>query len=339
MRQREEIQEMPRAVAVFLLLCGGVLTIQGAAILPEQIGQAKRAGAVKVVAYPDKALAEEWGLDGAESAEYAGVAAPAAKFQVTAFRLKDPTAALSFYQAARDAAAKPAKVEKLSVTEPDGSVFLLRGNYALRFKGWTPAKDDLDKLFAVLPRLDQSALPVLPAYFPADNRVPNSERYILGPTSLDRFESRITPGMAAFSMGAEGAVAKYADGVSLTIFNYPTPQIARERVEEFRKISGAVVKRTGPLAVIALGATDPSAAERLLAKVNYQATLTWNEATPDVQVRQGANFLLAVFELAGFILLMCVGAGVAFGLIRVMRRKTAKGEEEAAMIRLDLGNS
>jgi hypothetical protein len=335
MRQREEVQEMPRAVALFLLLCGSVLTIQGAAILPEQIGPAKRAGAAKAVAYPDKALAEEWGLDGAESAEYAGPT----KFQVTAFRLKDPTAALSFYQSARDAAAKPAKVEKLSVTEPDGSVFLLRGNYALRFKGWTPAKDDLDKLFAVLPKLDQSALPVLPAYFPAENRVPNSERYIVGPASLDRFEGRITPGMAAFSMGAEGAVAKYVDGVSLTIFNYPTPQMARERVEEFRKISGAVVKRTGPLAVIALGAADPSTAERLLAKVNYQATLTWNEATPDVQVRQGANFLLAVFELAGFILLMCVGAGVAFGLIRVMRRKTARGEEEAAMIRLDLGNS
>lgn len=321
-------------------MCGALC--QGAAILPEQLGQAKRTAPAKPVPYADKALAEEWGLDGAESAEYAGKVAAsgaAVKFQVTAIRLKDPTAALAFYQSARDPGAKPAKVEKLSVTEPDGSVLLLRGNYTVRFKGWTPGKEDLDKLFAVLPRLDQSALPTLPAYFPAEGRVANSERYILGPASLDRFEGRISPGMAAFSMGAEGAVAKYAGGVSLTIFNYPTPGIARERVEEMRKVPGAVVKRTGPLAVVALGAADPSDAERLLAKVNYQATLTWNEATPDVQVRQGANFLLAVFELAGIVILMCVGAGVAFGLIRVMRRRSGKGEEDTPMIRLDLGNS
>jgi hypothetical protein len=340
MRQREEVQEMPRgltAPALWLCFVSAALSLP-AAILPEQIGAAKRTGPAQHVQYQDKSLAEEWGLAAAESAEYSATAPLALKYKVAAWQLKDPTAALAFFQASRDPKATPAQVEKLSVSEPNGAIFLARGNYCFRFTGWTPAKADLDQLYSVLPKLDQSALPILPAYFPPEGRLPNSERYILGPTSLERFEGRISSGTAAFSMGAEGATARYGEDISLTIFNYPTPQIARERVEELRKVSGSVVKRAGPLAAVVLGAADSSAAERLLAKVNYQATLTWNEANPEVEVRRGANFLLGAFTLAGILMLMCVGAGVAYGLIRVARMRSSKGGEEPAMIRLDLGN-
>jgi hypothetical protein len=339
MRQREEIQKMSRGVTApsLCLLFTAALGLQ-AAVLPEQIGVAKRTGAAQPVTYSDRALAEEWGLAAAETADYAATAPVALKYKVTAWQLKDPTAALAFFQATRDPKATPSQFEKVSVSEPNGTVFFARGNYCLRFAGWTPAKEDLDKLFAVLPKLDQSGLPTLPAHFPPEGRSPNSERYILGPTSLERFEGRISSGTVAFSMGAEGATARYGDGISLTIFNYPTPQIARERVEELRKVSGSVVKRSGPLAAVVLGASDPSAAERLLAKVNYQATLTWNEANPAVEMKRGANFLLGAFTLAGILMLMCVGAGVAYGVIRVARNRSGKGGEEPAMIRLDLGN-
>ena len=40
---------------------------------------------------------------------------------------------------------------------------------------------------------------------PADGLIPNSERYILGPVSLDRFEPRIPPSVAAFHLGSRGA--------------------------------------------------------------------------------------------------------------------------------------
>jgi hypothetical protein len=341
MREREEVQEMPRGLGTahsfWLCFVTAALALP-AAILPEQIGTAKRTAPAQLVQYADKPLAEEWGLAAAETAEYSALAPAALKYKVTAWQLKDPTAALAFYQASRDPKATPAQVEKHSVSEPTGSIFLARGNYCLRFTGWTPVKTDLDQLFAVLPKLDQSALPNIPAYFPPEGRLANSERLILGPTSLERFEGRISSGTVAFSMGAEGATARYGDGISLTIFNYPTPHIARERVEELRKVSGSVVKRAGPLAAVVLGASDPSAAERLLAKVNYQATLTWNEANPEVEDRRGASFLLGAFTLAGILMLMCVGAGVAFGLIRVARMRLGKGDEEPAMIRLDLGN-
>lgn len=329
LRQREEVQEMPRAVIAGL----AAALAMHAATLPDRIGTGSRVGDIKVVPYADKAVGEELSLAPVEMADYES---GAIKFKVTAFRLKDPTAALAFYQANRDPGSQKSPVEKIAAVEPGGAIFLLRGNYCLRFQGWTPGKEQLDQLFAVLPKLDQSSLPTLPAYFPPEGRVANSERYILGPATLERFAGRITPGMAAFSLGAEGALARYGDGSTLSIFNYPTPSMSRERMEEFRKLAGSVVKRSGPLVAVVLDAKSADDAERLLAKVNYQATLTWNEATPDVQVRQGANFLLAVFELAGVIIALCVAAGVAFGLIRVLRRRTQKGEEGAAMIRLDL---
>ncbi|BDC52605.1 hypothetical protein F183_A49200 [Bryobacterales bacterium F-183] len=329
---------MPRAVVLALLVAAATgWAANGPATLPPEFAGAKQTGAPTPLVYPDKALAEEWGLEGAESAEYAG---PERKFKVSVWRLKDPTAAFAFFEASRDPKAIPnPEFKKTVVDEPNGVRFLTRGNYCLRFTGWAPKPADLDGLFHVLPKLDQASLPNLLAYFPVEGRKANSERLILGPASLDRFESRITPGMAAFSMGAEGAAVTYGDGTTLTIFNYPTPQIARERVEEFRKAGGAVVKRSGPLAIVALGAPDASAAERLLAKVEYKATLTWNEGTPDVEVRKSANFLLGAFTLAGIVILMCAGAGIAFGLIRVTRPKSVKGEEEAPMIRLGLDNS
>ena len=305
-----------------------------AALLPDRFCAAKR-GSVLPLAGGDAGVKSELGQDAAEQAEYNAAGPPAVKFTVSAWRLKDPTLALTFFLANRVPRATASKFEKVSVSEPDGAHFFARGNYVLRIKGWTPAKADLDKLFNSLPRLDQSGLPTLPAYLP-EGRLPNSDRYIVGPATLERYEGRISPGAAAFSMAAEGVTAKYPGGSALTIFNYPTPEIARQREQEHRKLPGSVVKRAGPLVAVVLGAADSSAAELLLAKVNYQATLTWNEANPEQEDRRGASMLVGAFALAGALMVMCVLAGVAFGLIRVAHRGSKKGQEEPAMIRLGL---
>lgn len=322
---------MPRLVVSFLGLAAGV-TLAG--LLPEQFGPAKR-GPVQNLPVSDQAIASELGQDGAEQAEYTATAPAPLKFSVSAWRLKDPTSALAFFLSNRVEGATVSKFTKVAADEPGGVHFFARGNYVMRIKGWTPPKTDLDKLFSVLPRLDQSSLPTLPSYLP-EGRLANSDRFIIGPAGLERFEGRISPGIAAFSMSAEGVTAKYPGGASLTIFNYPTPEIARQRVEEHRKTAGSVVKRTGPLVAVVLGSPDANAAELLLAKVNYQATLTWNEANPETEDRRGANMLIGAFALAGALMVLCVLAGVAFGLIRVAHRSAKKGEEEPAMIRLDL---
>ena len=123
-----------------------------------------------------------------------------------------------------------------SATAPDGTL-LVHANYLLRFQGSRPETAEVEALGKTLPNVVTSSLPPLYSYLPKKGRIPNSERYLLGSQSLSRFESRIGASLAALDRGAEGALAKYRFGqreMQLTIFGYPTPQMAIERFRYFR---------------------------------------------------------------------------------------------------------
>ena len=166
-----------------------------AAMLPEQLGAAKR-GATKTVALPDLPLYQEYGFEAAEQAEYT---APGKSFLASAWRFRDSTGALAFFEQQRPAGATPSKLTNLSVSTPDG-VFYAYGNYVFQFSGGMPEKDDLDQLYLQLPKFERSPLPTLMSDLPLPGLLPNSERYIVGPVSLERFLPAISPSQAAFSL-------------------------------------------------------------------------------------------------------------------------------------------
>jgi hypothetical protein len=224
------------------------------------------------------------------------------------------------------------------VTTSDGRIFAY-GNYVFQFTGAVPPAADLEPIYAQLPRLEQSPLPTLIGFLPQAGVIPNSERYILGPVSLERFEPRIPPSIAAFHTGAEGQIAKYKSPkgpLNLAIFYYLTPNMARERVEEFHKIPGAMVKRAGPLVAVIIEPPDLDLAERLLAQVKYEANLTWSTKVPVNEVRGFARTLLNIFVLAGIVLGMCLVAGIVFGGYRILARKMGRRVDPDAMITLGL---
>jgi len=81
---------------------------------------------------------------------------------------------------------------------------------------------------------------------------------------------------------------------------------------------------------------EPNEAERLLAKVQYQATITWSEQVPTARdnIR---DLILAVVMLCGLLILFCAAAGVAFGGFRILARRYFKGwVDDEVMIRLHL---
>ena len=160
---------------------------------------------------------------------------------------------------------------------------------------------------------------------------------MIGPVGLQRFESRIPPGAASFSFGAEALTARYLDGSTLTIFNYPVPSMARDRVDEFRKIPGAVAKRAGPMAAVVLGAPNPEASERLLGQVAYQAQVTWNEPAPGQEMRAMAHGIVTMILLAFAICGMCILGGLVVGGFLVFRRRSSKGQHDQALTTLGLG--
>jgi len=325
-----------RSIAVLLFIGAALSTAAPAAIWPEQLGPFTR-GPIQPVVITNAAVWGEYGLAASEQAEYSS---GSRRFTAVAWRFKDPTGAMAAFQWQRPSGAVPSKLGQLAVETPD-SVVLAFHNYLLRLIGWKPEASDLAPLLESLPQIDQSSLPTLPGYMPAADRVPNSERYVLGPASLAQFEPRIPPSVAAFHLGTEAQLAQFkAKGaaISMAVFSYPTPNLARDRADAFSKLPGALVKRTGPLVAVTLSPSDPDEAERILAKVQYQATITWNERLPTARDNVG-NLILNILILTGLLVLFCAGAGVAFGGFRVLARRYLKGwVDEEPMIMLHLGD-
>jgi hypothetical protein len=305
-----------------------------AAIFPDKIGTFDK-GSPTSLTMPDRGLFEEFGLEATEQAEYKS---DSKHFTATAWRFRDSTGAMAFFQAHRPSGATPAPISKLAASTSDGTIFAY-GNYVFQFTGAVPPATDLEPVYAQLPKLENSPLPSLMGFLPSAGLIPNSERYILGPVALERFEPRIAPSIAAFHMGAEAQLAKYKSPkgpLSLAIFKYPTPGMARERLVEFQKIPGAMAKRAGPLVAVTIDPPDLDSAERLLAQVKYETNLTLTQKVPVNEVKGFARTLLNIFVLAGIILGMCLVAGIAFGGIKILARKMGRRVDPDSMITLGL---
>jgi hypothetical protein len=319
----------------FLLLFAGV--VHGA-IFPDRLGTYEKSSP-KTIGIPDQELYDEYGLEATEAAEYSS---PDKKhFVATAWRLHDSTGALALFDSRRPPGAASSDFAQLAVRTSDGIIFVF-GNYVFQFTGGIPDQPTLNELYSQLARVENSPLPAVSTFLPQDGLVANSERYILGPVSLQRVQPEIPPSVAGFRMGAEAQFGKYQTPkglLNLIIFDYPTPSMAREQAVEFQKIPGAVIKRTGPLVVATVNPPDRDAAERILGKINYQANVTLNEPTPQSQAKGLAKMILSIFVLAGIVLAMCLVGGLGFAGYRIMSRKMWRKEEMAEMIVLDLGKS
>lgn len=333
-RAARELTPATGLFATMLLLTGAAQ----AAIFPDHLGTYQRS-APKTIGIPDKELYDEYGLEAAESADY--TSPDKQPISATAWRLHDSTGALALFESRRPPGATPSDFAQLAVHTSDGTIFAF-GNYVFQFTGGMFDQPTLNELYTQLARVENAPLPALSTFLPPDGLVANSERYILGPMSLQRAEPAIPPSVAGFRMGAEAQFAQYRTPnglLKLIIFDYPTPSMAREQAAEFQKIPGAVVKRTGPLVVATIKPPDPDAAERILGKINYQANVTLNEPTPQSQAKGLAKMILNIFVLAGIVLAMCVVGGLGFAGYRIMSRKMWRKEETVEMIVLDLGKN
>jgi hypothetical protein len=308
-------------------------TLAAAAILPDTIGPYRR-GSISKPAVSDQPIWTEFGLKSSETATYQN---GASKFTATVWQLHDTTGSMAAFQWQRPASATPSAAAKLAAETPDG-LLLVHGNYLFSFAGYKPSKEEWDALTGSLHNVDLTVLPVLPSYLPSDGLVLNSERYILGPATLQKFAPGIPPSLAAFHFGAEAQMGLFRNAkgdAPMLIFKYPTPQIAMQRVVEFQKLNGAVAKRSGPMVAIVLAPPDPDYAENLLSQVRYQAQVTEDEYVPTRKDNIG-DLVINAFVLIGILLAFSVVSGFALGGFRALRRRTRHGEEADAMITLHL---
>lgn len=275
-----------------------------------------------------------WAEYGGETAERANYNGPVGRFTATAYRLGDATGALAWYQAIRPANAVPVR-GAVSVATTPGSQVMAHQNYVLVFEGWRPLDQEMAALYPLLPKMRSGGgLPKLLAYLPEKGLVRNSERYLLGLESLAKFEPSLPGSLVGFEDGVEGMTARYrlpsGREASLVLLEYPTPQLARKRFSGLEKQQGWALKRSGPFIALAPG-LDPKTAAPLLDPITWEVQFTWNEATKFVTAQDVGQMMMAIFELAGLLLVVCLGGGLVFAAFAIARRRrrTAGGESDA----------
>jgi hypothetical protein len=307
--------------------------LAGAAIWPDAIGPYHKTATPKTQ-IANRAVWDEYGLKTAETALYEG---SGKRFTATAYQLQDSTGALAAFDWQRNADATPSKAADLAAETSD-TLLLTQGNYLLAFSGYKPDAAELQGVTDGLTAVDASGLPTLPGYLPSDTLVANSERYITGPVALQAFAPGIPPSVAAFRLSAEAQLGVFQSPkgpMTLTIFRYPTNQIAIQEIGEFEKLAGAVAKRSGPLVAVILSPADPDTAERLLAQVRYRADITSDEYVPTRRDNIG-DLVINAFILTGILGAGAIFAGFFVGGFRHFLRRGKRGEEADAMIVLHL---
>ncbi|MGB8010570.1 MAG: DUF6599 family protein [Terriglobales bacterium] len=186
--------------------------------------------------------------------------------------------------------------------------------------------------------------PPLPGYLPKrafqKDFDKSTTKYILGPVALDRVGSPLPAAMVDFKSGAEVVIGKYAAAAgdaTLMLIEYPTPQIAAERLRQIDAshqiaeqqpgvtsivdVGPFFDTRSGPIIVIAAGPLSRSEARSLMSSISYEADVTWNENTYVSKKDNLANFLFNAIVLCGIVVGLALVAGIAFGGLRVLIKR------------------
>jgi len=327
---------MSRNLIRVLALAQGLAA--GAAILPERLGDFQRT-AVQSYRPAEEAVFREYGFDAGESAHYQ---AAGRRLEMIALRAKDSTGAFGMFQWLRPADAQPVEIGERAVESGQTAVFQF-GNYVFILRGARPEMEHLETLLSILPRFESNAAPPLAKQLPRRAVVPNSERHVLGPVVLEKLASAIPPSVAAFHLGAEAQIAEYAvpgGRLKLALFGYPTPHLARAQLEEFQKQPRVVAKRSGPLIAAVIEPFSPDEAEKLLALVRYEATVTLSQQSSgkDNVGDLILNILLLIVIIGGFMLMAGLGVGGGRVLLsRLLPSSRFDNSDNPHFIRLDLG--
>jgi hypothetical protein len=314
--------------------------------LPNQFGGWQIVGAPRTSADPavadpaNAALLKEYGFTDFESATY--TRDNGRKLALKAARFGDASGA---YGAFTYYKTPEMLVEKIGdqAASLNERVLFYRGNILVDavFQQLTAmSAAELRDLAANLPLPSGNTrnLPGLPAYLPKQSYIKNSAKYVLGPEGLQRINAPIPASLVAFDAGAEVVLGNYNTSggeAALMLISYPTPQIAADHLRRINAVypqngSGArsapdagpiFGKRTGPILVLAVGPFSASEAQSLLASVNYDADVTWNENTYFDKKNNIGTLVWNALILSGILILFALAIGLAFGGIRILLRR------------------
>jgi len=211
-----------------------------------------------------------------------------------------------------------------------------------------------------VPQGNKALLPPILANLPTDSLQKHTSHYAMGPAGYQ--SGGVLPAwLAGFEMGAEAVTADYAlrsGPATLTILDYPTPQMAMAQENKIRAFlkagkqaswtkalqdsnpSALEVHRSGPLVVVISGDAIPEESHKLLSMVHYEANLTDMPQSGESEVHKTSRLLMGIAGLvlvgsfAAILLGFFLGGGRA--LYRISRGKPVSSVYDEEFTRLNL---
>jgi hypothetical protein len=210
---------------------------------------------------------------------------------------------------------------------------------------------------------NRALLPPILANLPKASLESQTTHYALGPAGYAGAGGVLPPSLVDFDKGAETVTASYSlssGPATLTIIDYPTPQIAAAQeaaIRAYLKAGGKAqaswpkplsdsdvasieVRHSGPLVAVVSGDAIPDESHRLIEAVHYEADLTAIPEPVQSDVQKTSEILMSIAVIA------MVGAGAAIllggflgggrALYRIARGKPASSLYDEEFIHLDL---
>jgi Family of unknown function (DUF6599) len=259
---------------------------------------------------------------------------------ITMYRLRDPSSAYGAYTYLRDDSQSPVDLGAFASASRDRALIVV-GEMLLDISAPAnqsrPSDADLKQLADLLDKhADHTPYPSIGLHLPETGRVPNSERYFLGPLSLSQYVPLGTDDWIGFDYSAETIVARYRVGgkeEKLLVTSYPTQQIAAMKFDAMlRRFTfdppggvppGQTVlfgKRVSSIVAVVVGAASREAANKVLDQVGYESSVTWNEPKQTYTEPGIGPMIVGAFMGTGAIMMLAVAAGIGFGGVRVLAK-------------------
>lgn len=361
--------------AIFSLPCFAADARQP--VLPQQFGGWKLAASQEIsVAGLSSALGEnfpilvESGLIGAQRGTFARTSgAGPASMDATLYRFRDANGVYAAYTFLRTAGMSSSDLTEKSAVSRE-RILAVIGPTLLDLSGPGAASlADLKALVTIIQQqMPRGIYPTLWKYLPGEGFERTSDHYLLGEAALGRVFPLDKSDWLGLAQGAEAESARYHIGnqtLTLLLAVYPTPQIARQKLEEFEKRfdmksaapqevdpqaaagpdsrSPIFAERRGLMLTLLAGARDARAARVIFDRVDYQTSVTWNE--PSWEAKEPPFLVMIVNILIGTCLLLLYAfiAGLLFAGIRLLVKRIAPGrffdrDESVELLQLGLAS-
>jgi hypothetical protein len=281
------------------------------------------------------AAQQEYGFVSAEQAAYSRAND---KLQVTLYRMKDPSGAYGMYSYLRSPDMPRAEMTDHSAMSRERAL-VLDGNLVFDIRGTDLQRfgKDLNALVAaVSPKAQQGPLPTISEHLPTKGFIERSDKYVLGPVTLNQFFPVTSNDWLGFATGAEAEVARYrVEGreLNLLLADFPTPQTAQKKLAQLQQdyhVNAPLTDPTGSpifarrsitLLAIVSGARTPEEANKLLDQIQSGTEVTWNEPTFQFKEPPITTMIVGAIIGTGVICCFALISGLAFGGFRLMVKR------------------